>query len=258
VTYRIVIPSRYASQRLPAKALADIAGKPLVVHVWERARDSSAQEVIVATDDPRIAEAVEAFGARVMMTSPDHASGTDRLAEVAHKLGYGDDAIVVNLQGDEPLVPPLALDRLALALEHNPDAGIATIATPIRTEEELNAPSVVKVVLDRDGFALYFSRAPIPHVRDRELLPSRLREGSGAGARSLFLRHLGLYAYRVRTLRRISAAPQDPLEKAESLEQLRALGLGIPIHVTILDPAPPPGVDTEEDLERVRKMLGHT
>lgn len=242
MSYRVVIPSRYASQRLPAKPLREIAGKPLVVHVWERARESRASEIVIATDDARIAEAAERFGARVIMTSPDHPSGTDRLAEVAHKLGYGDDAIVVNLQGDEPLVPPRALDVLAEALDAHPEAGVATIATPIRTREELEAPSVVKVVHDRDGLALYFSRAAIPYVRD----PS---------AQPIHLRHLGLYAYRVRTLRRISAAPQDPLEKAESLEQLRALGLGIRIHVSILDPAPPPGVDTEEDLERVRAIL---
>lgn len=248
--FKVVIPSRYASQRLPAKALRIIAGRPLVVHVWERAIESGADEVVVATDDARIADAVTEAGARAVLTSPDHASGTDRLAEVARVLGWADDTIVVNLQGDEPLVPPHALRQLAGALADRARAGIATMATPIRDAETLFLPSVVKVVLDRDGYALYFSRAPIPWARDAFARDARaLPEGVS------YLRHLGLYAYRARTLRAISEAPQDPIERAESLEQLRALAMGIPIHVSILDPAPPPGVDTEEDLERVRAIL---
>jgi 3-deoxy-manno-octulosonate cytidylyltransferase (CMP-KDO synthetase) len=250
VSFKVVIPSRYASQRLPAKALRLIAGKPLVVHVWERAMESGADEVVVATDDDRIVDAVRSAGANAILTSPDHVSGTDRLAEVVRTLGWPDDAIVVNLQGDEPLVPPHALGALASALAARTRAGIATMATPICEAEELFSPSVVKVVLDREGYALYFSRAPIPWARDAFAGGARvLPEGT------LYLRHLGMYAYRAQTLRMISDAPQEPIERAESLEQLRALAIGVAIHVSILDPAPPPGVDTEEDLERVRGIL---
>jgi 3-deoxy-manno-octulosonate cytidylyltransferase (CMP-KDO synthetase) len=211
---------------------------------------AGADEVVVAVDDPRIAEAVQAAGGEAEMTSPDHASGTDRLAEVAEKREWGDDAIVVNLQGDEPLVPPELLARLAQSLDAHPSAGVATMAVPITEPAEVFSESAVKVVLDDGGFALYFSRAPIPWVR-----------GAFGGAEPAlpegvpFLRHLGLYAYRVSTLRRISHAPRAALERAESLEQLRALALGVPIHVTVLEEAPPPGVDTPEDLERVRRCL---
>jgi 3-deoxy-manno-octulosonate cytidylyltransferase (CMP-KDO synthetase) len=249
-SFYVVVPARYASQRLPGKPLADIGGKPLVVWCLERGLAAGADEVVVAVDDPRIAEAVQSAGGEAEMTSPDHPSGTDRLAEVAEKRGWADDAIVVNLQGDEPLVPPELLARLAGALDAHPRAGIATMAVRLHEPAEVFAESAVKVVLDDHGFALYFSRAPIPWVR-----------GAFAGSDPTvpedvpFLRHLGLYAYRVSTLRRLSAAPQAALERAESLEQLRALALGVPIHVTVLDEAPPPGVDTPEDLERVRRVL---
>ncbi len=251
-TFKVVIPSRYAAQRLPGKPLRDIAGKPLVVHVLERARASGADEVLVATDDARIAEAVERAGGAAVMTSPDHASGTDRLAEVARARGWTDDTIVVNLQGDEPLIPPVILDDLANALREHERAGIATMATPIRDPDELFAPSVVKVVTDHAGFALYFSRAPIPWVRDSFTWGARPSELPSSAP---FLRHLGLYAYRASTLARLSATPQAAIERAESLEQLRALARGIAIHVTTLEQAPPPGVDTEADLERVRAEL---
>lgn len=250
VAFRVVVPARYASERLPGKPLALIAGKPLVVWCYERARAAGAEQVVVAVDDPRIAEVVRAAGGEAEMTSPDHPSGTDRLAEVAEQRGWNDDAIVVNLQGDEPLVPPELLSRLAGALDAHPSAGIATMAVRITEPAEVFAESAVKVVLDDRGFALYFSRAPIPWVR-----------GSFGGADPTlprdvpFLRHLGLYAYRVSTLRRLSSTPRSMLESAESLEQLRALSVGIPIHVTVLDHAPPPGVDTPADLERMRNVL---
>ncbi len=250
--FKVVIPSRYAAERLPGKPLRDVCGKPLVVRVLERARASSAGEVLVATDDARIAEAVEREGGLAVLTSPEHASGTDRLAEVARARGWSDDTVVVNLQGDEPLVAPAILDELAAALYASERAGIATAATPIREVEELLAPSVVKVVLDASGHALYFSRAPVPWVRGAFAWgerPARVPDGAP------FLRHLGLYAYRASTLRALAALPRAALEQAESLEQLRALAAGIAIHVTILESAPPPGVDTEADLERVRAVF---
>lgn len=249
--FRVVVPARYGSSRLPAKALAPIAGKPLVVHVWEKAIASGALEVLVATDDVRIADAIAHAGGVAMMTSPDHASGTDRLAEVAARRGWSDDDVVVNLQGDEPLVPSSLPGRLASALIASDRAGIATFATPIHDVEHLLAPSIVKAVLDRSGHALYFSRAPIPFPRDASVagVPRALPAGVP------FLRHVGMYAYRAGTLRTLAAAPASAYERAESLEQLRALELGIGIHVTVLDESPPHGVDTPEDLERVRSIL---
>ena len=243
-----MIPARYASSRLPGKALAEIAGKPLVSWCLERARESGASEVIVAVDDPRVADAV---GDAAVMTSADHQSGTDRLAEVARARGWPDDTIVVNMQGDEPLLPSQLLDALAGALAARPRAAIATMATPIHDPETVFRESVVKCVLDDEGFALTFSRAPIPWVRGVFSAgpPQTLPEGVP------FLRHLGLYAYRASTLARLSAAPRAAIERAESLEQLRALALGLPIHVTRVPEAPPHGVDTPEDLERVRAIL---
>jgi len=226
------------------------------LHVWDRAQESGAREVVVATDDDRIREALEPAGARVVMTDAEHPSGTDRLAEVAAKMGWDDDTIVVNLQGDEPMVPGTLLAQLARALADNTRAGIATMATPLASAEQLFTPSIVKVVTDKNGFGLYFSRAPIPWVRDAF-------SAQGSPPVSLpsevpFLRHLGLYAYRVKTLRSLVEQSSVPLETAESLEQLRALWLGIPIHVTVLPEAPPHGVDTEEDLERVRRAMEST
>lgn len=252
VPFRVVIPARYASTRLPAKALRDVHGRPLVLRVLDRAREAGAMEVLVATDDVRIAEVVERAGGEVVMTSTAHGSGTDRLAEVATLRGLADDAIVVNLQGDEPLIDPRLLGVLADALDRNPIAGIATCATAIHEPEELFRTSIVKTVLDSRGFALYFSRAPIPYVRDAFTLgevPKTLPAGVP------FLRHLGLYAYRARTLLDIAGAPMDTLETAECLEQLRAMHLGHRIHVTLLDSAPPHGVDTEDDLERVSAIF---
>lgn len=252
MSFKVVIPARYAAQRLPGKPLLDVAGRPLVVRVWERAMESGADEVLVAADDERIVEAVERAGGRAVLTSPAHASGTDRLAEVARERAWSDETIVVNLQGDEPLVSPGVLGELATALASHERAGIATAATPIRDVGSLFAPSVVKVVLDREGYALYFSRAPIPWVRDTfawGATPDALPDAAP------FLRHLGLYAYRASTLRALAAMPQAAIERSESLEQLRALAAGIAIHVTVLQEAPPPGVDTEEDLARVRAVF---
>ncbi|HJK91504.1 MAG TPA: 3-deoxy-manno-octulosonate cytidylyltransferase, partial [Polyangiaceae bacterium LLY-WYZ-15_(1-7)] len=231
MSFHVVIPARYASTRLPGKPLAEIGGEPMVLHVLERAREAIALgaesiattaepgEVIVATDDERVYAAVVDAGGEARMTHAEHTSGTDRIAEVARACEWRPGAMVVNLQGDEPLMPPELLVRLAEALEAHPDAGVATMAVPITDPQTLFSPHVVKTVLDEDGYALYFSRAPIPWVRDAFAggPPDALPEGAP------FLRHLGLYAYRVATLEALAGAPPVPLERAESLEQLRAM-----------------------------------
>lgn len=222
----------------------------MVARVWDRGIASGAEEVIVATDDERIVSEVEACGGRALMTSADHASGTDRLAEVATTLGWADDTIVVNLQGDEPCIPVALIQQVASALSEHASAGIATMATPITEASELFNDNAVKVVADNDGMAEYFSRAPIPWVRGSFRpgeLPTRLPEGH------TFLRHIGMYAYRAGVLRRVAAHAHAMSERAESLEQLRALAMGIGIHVTTIAVPPTPGVDTEEDLERVQR-----
>jgi 3-deoxy-manno-octulosonate cytidylyltransferase (CMP-KDO synthetase) len=252
--FRVVIPSRLASQRLPGKPLLDVGGRPLVLRVWDVAMKSAAAGVVVATDDARIEACVREAGGDVVMTSADHATGTDRLAEVADLRGYADDDVIVNLQGDEPFVPPALLEALARALVAQPDTGIATVATRIHTTEELFEPSVVKTVLDAAGRALYFSRSPIPFVRGRFESLSRHAEPLPEGVR--FLRHLGIYAYRVRTLRALRTAAMAEAEAAESLEQLRAMHLGIRIHVSVIDQAPMRGVDTPEDLARAAHAFG--
>ncbi len=246
--FKVVIPARMGSSRLPGKPLADVAGKPLVVRVWERAVASGASDVWVAADDLRVVEAVERAGGRALLTAAEHASGTDRIAEAAETLGFDPDDVVVNLQGDEPFAPPALARALAEALEASPSAAIATAATPIRHASELFDPNVVKVTRAADGFALYFSRAPIPWVRDAfgGGVPAELP------AQGLFLRHLGLYAYRVATLLRLKRMPPAALEEAERLEQLRALAAGMRIHVGLWDEPLGRGVDTPEDLEAVR------
>ena len=249
---RIVIPARYGSSRLPGKPLRELAGKPLVAHVWDNAIACGAEQVWVATDDERIAEVVERHGGRAVMTSADHASGTDRLAEVA--ADWPDETLVVNLQGDEPGVGPALVCQLAEALRARPQAGMATLATPVRSTEELFDPNAVKVVLDDAGMALYFSRAPIPWVRGL-FQPALASASEDVLSERTFLRHLGLYAYRAGTLRRIAQEPPNVHEDAEALEQLRALGLGIGIHVSVIPEAPLHGVDTEEDLRRVATSL---
>jgi 3-deoxy-manno-octulosonate cytidylyltransferase (CMP-KDO synthetase) len=251
MSFYVVIPARYASTRLPAKPLLEIAGKPMIQHVYERACESAAREVIIATDDARIAAAAEGFHARVCMTSADHQSGTDRLQEVARQLGLDETEIMVNVQGDEPLIPAAVINQVATNLAHVKDASVATLAEPIHTYADFINPNIVKVVSDHRGCALYFSRAPIPWPRDHfaqdnvntlpDDFPSR--------------RHIGIYAYRVGLLNRFVQWPPAPLEKIESLEQLRVLWQGAMIHVADACAPVPGGVDTLNDLQRVKAIL---
>ncbi|TBU97747.1 3-deoxy-manno-octulosonate cytidylyltransferase [Stutzerimonas kirkiae] len=252
LAYTVVIPARHASTRLPGKPLQDIAGKPMIQHVWEQARRGAARRVVVATDDARIFQACKAFGAEVLMTSAEHDSGTDRLAEVAERLGLGADEIVVNVQGDEPLIPPAVIDQVAGNLAAHPEAAIATLAEPLEGIAALFNPNVVKVLSDIDGLALTFSRAPLPWARDAFAAgePDRLPQGVP------YRRHIGIYAYRAGFLADFVAWGPCWLENTERLEQLRALWHGRRIHVADAVEAPPAGVDTEDDLERVRRLLG--
>lgn len=248
--FKVVIPARWGSTRLPGKPLADLAGRPLLAWVWDIARESGADEVIVATDDARIREAAEGIGATVMMTAAEHRTGTDRVHEVATARGWADDVIVVNLQGDEPFVPTILVQQVAKALHADPEAGIATLATLVTDLAEAMNPNAVKLVVDRNGRALYFSRAPIPFCRagaDTGVGSQRRHDG--------MLRHIGLYAYRVGTLAKLAALDPSPLEELESLEQLRALWHGIGITVDFAAERPRQGVDTPEDLERVRGFV---
>ena len=244
--FRIVIPARYASSRLPGKPLAPIAGKPMIEWVYERARATRAREVVIATDDERIETVARAFGATVMMTAPEHASGTDRIAEVAARCGWADDDVVVNLQGDEPKMPAELVEQVAELLLAHPQAAIATLATPVGSREEYLDPNAVKVVTDLQGRALYFSRAPIPWNRDH----AEVGDGYGAARR-----HLGLYAYRVRALLQLAAAAPTPLEEIEKLEQLRALAHGMEIRVADAVRRPGPDVNTADDLARAAAAL---
>jgi 3-deoxy-manno-octulosonate cytidylyltransferase (CMP-KDO synthetase) len=250
VSFRVVIPARYASTRLPAKPLADIAGKPMVVRVAEAARRSGASEIVVATDDVRVLDAVEAHGHEAIMTRADHPSGTDRIAEVARLRGWPDDAIVVNVQGDEPLIEPALVGAVAHALDLDHEAAIATAAHVLADVGEFLNPNVVKVAVAASGRALYFSRAPIPWPRDG--FASR-RDAFPAGFAPR--RHIGLYAYRVAFLHHYGLLAPAPIEQWESLEQLRALWHGFHIHVIDCEHPPAPGVDTPEDLERVRAVF---
>ncbi|MHB8786554.1 MAG: 3-deoxy-manno-octulosonate cytidylyltransferase [Thauera sp.] len=248
--FRIVIPARYASTRLPAKPLADIGGKPMIVRVLERVQSAGASETWVATDHEGVRDAVQAAGGAVVMTRPDHPSGTDRLAEVAEARAWADEDIVVNVQGDEPLIDPAIVAAVAQALAGDAEAAIATAAHAIHDPAEVFNPNVVKVVCDAAGRALYFSRAPIPWARD----------AWGGGECKLpaglpVLRHVGLYAYRVGFLRRYAGLAPSPLEHWEALEQLRALWHGHRIRVLELPQAPAAGVDTQDDLERVRAIF---
>lgn len=249
--FRVVIPARFASTRLPGKPLRAIAGRPMIQHVLERAAAAGAAGVVVATDDERIAAACRACGGDVEMTSSDHPSGTDRLAEVAARRGYADDDIIVNVQGDEPLLAPANVAQVAALLAATPQAAIATLATPVLSHEEFMDPNAVKVVRDRRGLALYFSRAPIPWPRDAALAGDAGHAGWGGA-----LRHIGLYAYRVAALRALAGMAPTPLEAGERLEQLRALENGLTIAVAVATVAPGPGVDTEADLARVEALLG--
>ncbi len=249
--YTVVIPARFASTRLPGKPLLDIAGKPMLQHVYERACESAATNVIIATDDTRIVDAAEGFGAEVMMTSIEHRSGSERAAEVVERRQLPTEHIVVNLQGDEPLMPPALLDQVASNLATNDDASMATLCEQLETDAQLFDPNVVKVVLDYRGYALYFSRAPLPWDREEFIKnPRQLPD------KTVYLRHVGVYAYRADFLQNYPKLTPCALEKAESLEQLRALYHGYRIHVAEAQEGPGPGVDTPEDLERVRSLMG--
>lgn len=252
MSFSVIIPARYASSRFPGKPLADLNGKPMVQHVYERACESEATRVVIATDDQRIADAAREFGAEVCMTSPDHPSGTDRLQEVVKTLGFYNDDIVVNVQGDEPMVPPRIINQVAHNLMALPDAGIATLSEPIETVEALLNPNVVKVVSDYRGMAMYFSRAPIPWPRD-----AFMQAGGQSTMPTGFdwQRHIGLYAYRVKMLNDFVRWDPAPLEQTECLEQLRALWNGVGIHVAAADETPPAGVDTPEDLARIARLM---
>jgi 3-deoxy-manno-octulosonate cytidylyltransferase (CMP-KDO synthetase) len=247
--FYVVIPARYASTRLPGKPLLDIAGKPMVVHVADRARLSGAAQIIVATDDSRIVEAVKRYGYYAMLTRADHVSGTDRIAEVALREGWQDDAIVVNVQGDEPLIDSVLISEVAETLANNKEAVMATACHGIHNKADFINPNIVKVVLDKQGHALYFSRAPIPYPRDSFAGDSELPSGMPV------YRHIGIYAYRTKFLHQYAHIPPAPIEQYESLEQLRVLYQGYKIAVAITDNAPATGVDTESDLAYVRSVI---
>jgi 3-deoxy-manno-octulosonate cytidylyltransferase (CMP-KDO synthetase) len=248
--FRVVIPARYAATRLPGKLLLPLAGKPIVQWVYERARAAGALEVLIATDDDLIVSAAHAFGAEVVMTAAGHASGTDRIAEVARARGWPTGSVVVNVQGDEPLMPTALIRQVAALLATHADADIATLASPITVVSEFLDPNTVKVVADGAGRALYFSRAPIPWNRDGA--PTGLASQRDlTGAR----RHLGIYAYRVAALLRLAALPVSALENSEKLEQLRALEAGFDIRVGEAVERPGPDVNTLADLERVRAQI---
>lgn len=243
MTFHIIIPARYASTRLPGKPLVDLAGKSMIERVYDRACLSGAESVVIATDDQRIADEAYNFADLVTLTSAGHQSGTDRMAEVAERMNWADDVIVVNVQGDEPMIPPAVIDQVAEAFQQHPDADIATLCTAL-DEKDMGNPNAVKVVRDEHDFALYFSRAPIPWDRD-----------TGKGAAAAGYRHLGIYGYRVGALKRFAATPSASLELLEGLEQLRALSIGMRIHCATACEVPGPGVDTEADAERVRALL---
>jgi 3-deoxy-manno-octulosonate cytidylyltransferase (CMP-KDO synthetase) len=246
----VIIPARYASTRFPGKVLADLGGKPMVVRVCERAQASGAERVCVATDDERIARAVRAHGFEARMTRADHPSGTDRIAEAAAALGLADDVIVVNVQGDEPLIAPALISEVAAALGRDAEASVSTACHPIHDAASIFNPNVVKVVLDAQGRALYFSRAPIPYARD-----AYAAGGREPPAGLPCYRHLGIYGYRVGFLGRYTELAPSPLEQFESLEQLRVLWHGFRIAVTVSAKNVPPGVDTPQDLETVRALF---
>jgi 3-deoxy-manno-octulosonate cytidylyltransferase (CMP-KDO synthetase) len=249
VNFTVLIPARLASTRLPDKPLADIAGIPMVVRVAQRAEQSSAAQVVVATDSERIADACSRHGVRAVLTRPGHPSGSDRLAEACEQLGLDGDDLVVNVQGDEPLIDPRLIDAVAALLQQRPQAAMSTAAHPIASVEEFANPNVVKVVLQADGLALYFSRAPIPWWRDG------FAQGLASLPEPAPLRHIGIYGYRAGFLRAFPRLPQAPVESCEALEQLRVLWHGHRIAVHVSDTAPGPGIDTPEDLERVRALF---
>ena len=243
--FKIIIPARYDSSRFPGKPLADIHGKPMIQRVYEAAVDAGASEVVIATDSMLIGMAAEEFGAPVCMTMAQHATGTDRLCEVVEKLEWTDDTVVVNLQGDEPLIPPAIINQVAINLIKNTEAGCATLYTGL-SSEDAGDPNVVKVVTDAKGYALYFSRSVIPYLRDTD---------DEAVAGLVYKKHIGLYAYKVDLLKKFRAMQSCELEQAEKLEQLRLMWHGVKIHVALASSIPGHGVDTPEDLERVKSAI---
>lgn len=247
--FTVIIPARYASTRLPRKPLLDIAGKPMIQHVWEKAQQAGAKRVIVATDHPEIEAVVKGFGGEVCLTSDKHNSGTERLAEVIEKMQIADNEIIVNIQGDEPLIPPVIVAQVAQNLDQH-QVNMATLAVKLTTKEELFNPNVVKAVTDHNGMALYFSRATIPFGRDYFADCN-----DDFVAQQNYLRHIGIYAYRAGFVKQYVAWQPTALEQLESLEQLRALWYGEKIHLDLAKQAPQVGVDTAEDLERVRQIL---
>ncbi|CAA0119824.1 3-deoxy-manno-octulosonate cytidylyltransferase [Halioglobus japonicus] len=250
MAYTVVIPARYGSTRLPGKPLLDILGKTMVQRVWEQAQLSAAERVVIATDDQRIVDVAQSFGAEVCMTRPEHPSGTDRLQQVVEELGLPDEHIVVNVQGDEPLIPPQVIDQVAANLEQHTQAGIATLCEEITAIAELTSPNAVKVVRDAGGMALYFSRAPVPYPRDAFLQDQHVMPATGN-----WYRHIGIYAYRTGFLHRYVTWQPAPQEQLECLEQLRALHHGVGIHVDEACQRVPAGVDTQDDLVMVRQVL---
>ncbi|NOH61796.1 3-deoxy-manno-octulosonate cytidylyltransferase [Vibrio sp. RE88] len=249
MAFTVVIPARYESTRLPGKPLADIGGKPMIQWVYEQSLQAGAEKVIVATDDARVESAVQAFGGVVCMTSSEHESGTERLAEVVKVMNIPDDHVIVNVQGDEPLIPPAIITQVANNLA-NSQAPLATLAVEISHEDEVFNPNAVKVLTDKDGYAMYFSRATIPWDRDN------FANGGKVIAQPL-MRHIGIYAYRAGFINTYINWEPTALEKIESLEQLRVLWYGEKIHVEVAKQAPPAGVDTPEDLEVVRKLIAN-
>lgn len=253
MAFTVVIPARYGSTRLPGKPLQQIHGKPMVQRVWEQARLSQAETVVIATDDVRIFDVARAFGAQACMTSAEHPSGTDRLQQVVQELALPLNHIVVNVQGDEPLIPPQVINQVAENLGKHTQAGIATLCEEIHAIEDLTNPNVVKVVSDAQGMALYFSRAPIPWPRDAFMHGQGTMPLAGS-----WYRHIGIYAYRTGFLHQFVSWPPAPQEQLESLEQLRALHNGVRIHVDIAKQRVPGGVDTKDDLAHVRRLLQGT
>lgn len=243
VSFKVVIPVRYDSVRFPGKPLADIHGKPMIQHVHDIARSSGAEQVIIATDSMKIGMIAEDFGATVCMTRDDHPSGTDRIAEVIDKMGWDDETVVVNLQGDEPTMPAAMLRQVAQNLHDNPRASCATLYTPIADNDDVNDPNIVKVIFGNEGSALYFSRAVLPYQREQEDEPIP------------YFRHIGLYAYRASLLRKYSSLQPSYLEQQEKLEQLRLLANGFQVHVSEANELPGTGVDTPEDLEKVKQEM---
>jgi 3-deoxy-manno-octulosonate cytidylyltransferase (CMP-KDO synthetase) len=241
----VVIPARFASTRLPGKPLRLLAGRPMLQHAWERGRESNADEVVIATDDARVAEAAAAFGADVCLTSDTHQSGSDRIAEVCRIRCWPDDQVIVNLQGDEPTMPPALIEQCAILLEDQ-QADIGTLASPLQRAEDLQNPNIVKVLVDAHGYAIVFSRAAIPHARSKDVLQLAMQTA---------LHHHGIYAYRVGALLQMVGTKQPAIEICEQLEQLRALHLGMKIRVEIPAVRPGAGVDTESDLQFVERQL---